>query len=129
MAIVMLSADPFTHLPWAQANSRALVRAAVHSYETLGRGALVLSSNNYDQQTGEFTTHYTPDQARRQHGEEWPHPQIAVWVQEYDPTNEFVLILALVGDDGAIALYSYRVVFVGEHVLRFLHPVLHFLGG
>src|SRR5215213_4369178 len=120
MAIVILSADPFTHLPWAQANSGALVRAAVHSYETLGRGALVLSSNNYDQQTGEFTTHYTPDQARRQHGEEWFHPQIALWVQTYDPTNEFVFVLILAEDDGAIAPFAYSVVFVGEQVLRFV---------
>ena len=118
MAIVILSTDPFTHLPWAQANSRALVRAAVRFYETLGRGALVLSSNNYDPQTGEFTIQYTPDQSRRQHGEEWPHPHIAVWVQEYNSTNEFVLILVLAGEDEASALFSYRVVFVGENVLR-----------
>jgi hypothetical protein len=120
MATVILSVDPSTHLPWAQANSCSLVRAAVRFYETLGRGALVLVSNNYDQQTGEFTLRYTADRARQQNGEEWFLPQIALWVQTYDPTNEFVLVLVLAEDDGAIAPFGYGVVFVGENVLRFV---------
>jgi hypothetical protein len=78
------------HLKWVRRNSAKLVRYALESYRTGGRGAFIIREEDA-KPSGTAARYLT---MRGAHVTEigWPGAQTAQMVQTYDPGQQFVLV-------------------------------------
>ncbi len=106
------------HIDFIRANWQALTHAAFQGFKKHGRGAIIISEEDFMTKPPGVPTKYSlgylfeGSDAFKLAGNKWPGEKEASWVQTYDPEKTMLVMISRI--DGGVS--SYRLDGIGASV-------------